>query len=461
MVSISKIINNGLLLVGQSVYQDVAVPEQASVDNYNVIKYLGGAAPYIQHNGFGISSEIPQQCTLDQAHLISRHGERYPSKGLGKKFEKIYAKFQAYNQTYKGDLSFLNDYEYFVHNKEYYEKETDPKNSEGTYAGTTNALRHGAYFRARYESLFNSNETLPIFTSNSGRVHLTSKYFARGFLGDDYADDKVKYNIITEDGSQGANSLTPYAGCKDYNQSAFDYKVDEYDQTYLKTILKRFQSENPGLNLTSDDVYQLFSWCAFEINVNGTSPFCNLFTTEEYVKYSYNQDLTYFYEHGPGNNLTATIGAPFLNATLQLLKDDKASNKIWLSFTHDTDIEKYHSALGLLEPSSDLPTDHIPFPNPYVHSSIVPQGARLYSEKYTCGNESYVRFLVNDAVYPLQHCQDGPGFSCSLSGFEDYVNQRLNGKNYLEQCGSHGVPGDVTFFWDYTTTNYTAPDIDS
>ena len=41
------------------------------------------------------------------------------------------------------------------------------QNSEGTYAGTTNALRHGAAFRAKYGSLYKENSTLlshPILT---------------------------------------------------------------------------------------------------------------------------------------------------------------------------------------------------------------------------------------------------------------------------------------------------------
>lgn len=461
MVSISKLINQGLLLVGQSPYQDLASPQQASVEQYNIINFLGGSAPYLQHPGFGISSEIPQQCTLNQAHLLSRHDSRYPSKSLGKKFEAIYTKFQNYNNSFSGDLTFLNNYDYFVHNKNYYEKETSPKNSDSIYAGTTSALKHGTTFRTRYDEIFKPNQTLLIFTSNSGRVHQTSKYFARGFLGDDYSDELVHYSIIDEDGSQGANSLTPRDGCTNYDDGANDDKVDKYDKSYLQTILTRFQNSNSGLNITTDDVEQLFQWCAFEINVNGSSPFCNLFSNEEFIKSSYAIDLENYYSHGAGNNLTATIGSPFLNATLKLLKDEKSDNKIWLSFTHDTDIEIYHSTLNLLQPENDLPTDKIPFPNPYIHSHIVPQGARIYTEKYTCANETFVRFLVNDAVYPIQSCQDGPGFSCSLSNFENYVNDRIGNLDYKTQCGSGDEPSEVTFFWDYKTANYTAADIDS
>ncbi|CAK9436407.1 uncharacterized protein LODBEIA_P09650 [Lodderomyces beijingensis] len=460
MVSISNLINSGLLLVSQSIYADVATPQQSSVQKYNILNFLGGSGPYIANEGYGIDTDIPQGCKLEQVQLFSRHGERYPSKGVGKSLEAIYAKFKQFNATFKGDLAFLNDYEYFVHDKSLYEKETSPQNSEGTYAGTTDALRHGAVFRSKYGSLYKENSTLPVFSSNSGRCYQTSRYFARGFLGDNFVEGKtVKFNIIDEDESSGVNSLTPRYACPNYNSSANRATVAKYNQTaYLKPIVDRLTKPNPGLNLTTSDVNNLFQWCAYEINVNGSSPFCDLFTNEEYIKQSYANDLNNYYANGAGNNYTKVIGSSLLNASLTLLKDDKSSNQVWLSFSHDTDLEIFHSALGLLEPKSDLPTDYIPFPNPYVHSSIVPQGARIYTEKYKCGSDSYVRYIVNDAVLPIESCASGPGFSCKLADFEKYINDRIGKINFVKDCGTNSsVPQEVTFYWDYKNTTYNAP----
>lgn len=461
MVALSKLINNGLLLAGQLIYGDLASPQQASAEQYNILHFLGGSAPYVQHPGFGITTDIPNQCTLEQVHLISRHGERYPSKGMGKQLEALMAKFKEYNETYTGELTFLNDYTYFVSDKAYYEKETTPWNSDGTYAGVSTATRHGMAFRSKYKSLFNaSDENLLVFTSNSGRCHVTAENFARGFMGTEYSDSSVDFYVITEDDDMGANSLTPRSGCTAFDEDQNDDIVKQYNTTYLKTARERLLKGNENLNLTTSDVLMLFSWCAYEINVRGKSPFCSLFSNEEFIKYSYSVDLSNYYAHGPGNNLSATIVAPYLNATLQFLKEEEPLFKVLLAFTHDTDIEILHAGLGLLEPESPLPTDHIPFPNPYVHSQIVPQGARLVTEKYSCNGESYVRYIVNDAVYPIKSCQSGPGFSCKLSDFESYINSRIEGKDYQSQCKTK-YTGDVTFLWDYKTANYTAADIHS
>ena len=58
--------------------------------------------------------------------MISRHGERFLVKEMGNTFNSVMEVFKRYGE-FHGDLSFLNDYEYFVTNPDYYEKETTPK----------------------------------------------------------------------------------------------------------------------------------------------------------------------------------------------------------------------------------------------------------------------------------------------------------------------------------------------
>lgn len=291
MVGLSQLLNAGFILGGQSVFQNVAAPHQASIEQYNIVKYLGGSGPYIQNSGYGISTEIPEKCTIEQVQMISRHGERFPSKGDGKYFSSVMEVFEKYNGKFRGDLSFLNNYQYFVTNPDYYEKETTPQNSKGPYSGTTNLLRHGAYFRKRYQSLFDQKERLVVFTSNSGRCYQSGEYFARGFLGDDYSNDNVEFVVVDEDKKMGGNSLTPRYACKTLNQDLHKDLISQYDKTYLDDILSRWLVDNPGLEISTDQVSSLFLWCAFEINVRGYSPFCDLFTKDEFIRSGYRNDI--------------------------------------------------------------------------------------------------------------------------------------------------------------------------
>lgn len=209
-------------------------------------------------------------------------------------------KFTDYNDTFKGQLAFLNEYTYFVSDPELYELEVSPLNSRSPYAGTTNALRHGAAFRARYNSLYNETNVIPVFTASNIRVYETSQSFIKGFMGPYYDENKVDTVILSEDSKIGANSLTPASACSAWNSDENSDILDQYSNDYLHNILKRLLMDNKSLNLTTDDVYNLFGWCAYELNVIGESPFCGIFTNEEFIKYEYSVDISDYYLDGPG-----------------------------------------------------------------------------------------------------------------------------------------------------------------
>lgn len=462
MVSFSKILSGGLLFASQNQFRDVAAPELAAKDQYNVVRYLAAAGPYVQSRGYGISTDIPETCTVEQVQYYSRHGERYPGQAVGLSLEATLKKLQGYNSTITGPLSFLNDYQYFVDDFDLYERETTPINSEGPYTGYETLLKAGTAFRAKYNSLYDPEEPLPIFIAASERVYDSALFFAQGFLGLNYSDDKLNKVVVSENKSQGINSLTPRWGCTAFNSTSNAAAVAKFPSDYIKKIISRFIEGNSGLNVTSADVKNFFQICAYELTSRGYSPFCGLFTPDEYVTYSYANDLNFYYTSGPGGNLTREIGSVQVNASLQLLKDEEASNKIWLTFTHDTDIELFHAALGLFDPINPLPVDRVELKDTYHHVDVVPMGGRTITEKLKCDNETYVRYIVNDAVVPIPGCADGPGFSCEISKYEDYVHEKIGDIQLKEDCEvPDDVPQSLTFYWDYTEVAYnvTAPKV--
>lgn len=457
MVSISKLLYSGLVFAPQNQFSDVASPELASKQQFNIVKYLAAAGPYIQGPGFGISTDTPDQCTVELVQLYMRHGERFPGLSVGQSHKAVVDKLQSYKGTFKGDLAFLNEYEYYVPNEDLYEYENTPINSPGPYTGYDNAVKAGSGFRAKYNDLFDADEKLPLFIAASARVQQTAEFFAEGFLGSAFSNDTINRVVVNEDKSFGLNSLVPRWGCPAYNGSAHAADVAKFPNTYLNNIVDRFTTANPGLNVTASDVNQLFAICAYEMDCKGYSPFCGIFTQDEYVTYGYANDLNFYYSSGPGGDHSVHAGSVQLNATLALLKDDSSKNKIWLTFTHDTDIELFSSALGLFDTVEPLPFDRVRLTDTYHHVDITPMGGRFVTEKLACGNETYVRFIVNDAVVPVKNCADGPGFSCSLDNFEKYVNSRIGDIDIVKDCKvPEGVPTELTFYWDYTEVNYNA-----
>jgi acid phosphatase len=72
----------------------------------------------------------------------------------------------------------------------------------------------------------------------------------------------------------------------------------------------------------------------------------------------------------------------------------------------------------------------------------------------TATNQTYVRIRLNDAVYPVTACQDGPGRSCLLSTYVNLIAQKYNATgNWHDNCNvtdpaSPKVVKGASFFTD-------------
>lgn len=459
------------ILLCASLANTAAIPlgSLADVDQIgsqqSLFPFLGGSGPYFSFPAnYGIPADIPVGCTLTQVQMIGRHGERYPTRSEAKGIFEAWYKISNYTGKYNGSLSFLNyQYEFFISQDSDLEMETTLENSMDVlnpYTGEMDAKRHAREFLARYGQLVENYTSFPIFASNSKRVHDTAQFFIDG-LGNDF---NIPLQTISEAPSSGANTLTAKASCPNWRASVNGDVLSKYPSDYLENIANRLNGENKGLNLSKNDANALFSWCAFELNAKGYSNICDVFTAEELIYYSYGTDLTSFYQNGPGYNLIKSIGANLFNATVKLLQESAhMDQKVWLSFTHDSDILNYLTTIGLVDDTRNLSAVHVPFRDHTYHKAwYIPQGARIYTEKFQCSKESYVRYVINDAVAPIETCSDGPGFSCQENQFYEYAKERLEGLNFYEDCGVSSVSRqrELSFYWNWNTTRYNASLVD-
>jgi hypothetical protein len=68
---------------------------------------------------------------------------------------------------------------------------------------------------------------------------------------------------------------------------------------YAPPIKKRLNSAAPGAKLSDKDIYNLMSLCAFHTqSTMAPSPFCGLFTLEEFSGFEYFGDVDKFYTNG-------------------------------------------------------------------------------------------------------------------------------------------------------------------
>ncbi|CEP21621.1 PHO5 [Cyberlindnera jadinii] len=418
--------------------------DQGALDEYNVLRFLGVSSPYVQHPGFGIGRATPNGCEVTQMNLISRHGERYPTTSQGQTMERNLARLR-FNITERldGPLSFLPTYDFVALNPELYEQET----TSGPYAGLADMFSFGETMRYRYDHLVRDASQLKFYPSSQKRIVDSATWFAHGFMGSSFDNSSI-IPIDEFTNMTGANSLTPVNSCRNYNSRAEIDTISRYSKEFMSDAAKRMNKSTPGLNLTSDEVWSLFTHCGFDLNIRGVSTLCEIFTADELISFAYLYNVETYYEQGPGHNMSIAIGSPYVNAMIRMLDDD--TRNLTMSFAHDTDIFFILSTLGLYDGNGPLPVDYLDLNNEWRVSDLMPMGSRLIMERLECSGNKYVRFIHNDAVIPIPTLNKGPGFSAPLKEFKHYITKRLGDTSYASACGNpDDLPNELTFYWDH------------
>lgn len=229
----------------------------------------------------------------------------------------------------------------------------------------------------------------------------------------------------------------------------------KFQDSYLPTVGKRLAIENPGFDFTNSEIYSMQEMCGFELLVRGSSPWCSVFTRSEWRSFEYARDLIHYYRSGPGNRYSRAMGGLWLNETTSLLVEGpEKAGPMYFSFVHDGDIVPLLSALGLFPDAHDLPVTHVVDDRKWKTSQATPMGGRIIFERLSCSPdpetkemEHFVRINVNDGIVALEACNSGPGKSCPLEKFREYVDKRVTeAGDFREVCGlGNDVPDRPQF----------------
>lgn len=78
-----------------------------------------------------------------------------------------------------------------------------------------------------------------------------------------------------------------------------EHEMKAFINAAAKPIAARLNSVAPGANLDPHDVHAIMHICPFETVAKGwLSPFCNIFTKQDFEIYEYAADLEKFYNTG-------------------------------------------------------------------------------------------------------------------------------------------------------------------
>lgn len=248
---------------------------------------------------------------------------------------ELLERIQTLGIAFNCSLAFLNNWTYFTDNPS---RDFGQLTSTGPYAGTLSAFTNGIRFRTRYHELLAHDSTNRFWASDSQRVIDSARYFASGLFGLDWeSNKKAELQVIPETFERGADTLTPGDTCRKYLDSEQGHDLGatmlaRFQEVYIPDIAKKLVEENPALGqLAVWEVYGMQEMCGFEIMVRGSSPWCDVFTQQDWYHFEYARDLLHYYRAGPGNVYSAAMGWLYLNATTALLGAGPDAGNLFLS----------------------------------------------------------------------------------------------------------------------------------
>ena len=395
-----------------------------------------------------ISVKPPKGCHVTFANVLSRHGGRDPTVGKSMAYALLIANIQNTSTAFPDEFAFLKHYEYSL------------GADELTAAGRQEMVNSGAHFFRRYHKLVKKHTPF-VRAGGQHRVVESAQEWLTGIAQSVNAKPK-DVDVIIPEGTQWNNTLShdvcpafeggPHHGLGERAQQIWASK-------FVPSIQERINSKL-GTDLSATYIVYLMDMCPFDTLAHPSakvSPFCDLFTTEEWHQYDYFQTLGKYYGYGVGNPLGATQGIGYVNELLARLQnkpveDNTNTNrtldsdpatfpldrKVYADFSHDNDISGVLAALGLYnqtKPLSNTTVESIKETHGYSAAWTVPFASRLYVEKLQCSGakEEFVRIIVNDRVHPLEFCDADKHGRCTLSKFVESQSFATSGGSW-EQC---------------------------
>ncbi|KAL1717371.1 histidine phosphatase superfamily [Schizophyllum commune] len=395
----------------------------------------GQYSPYFPSGSY---SAPPDGCEVDQVSSIQRHGARYPTGGATERIQAALAQFANVTEYNDKKIAFVADYEY------------DLGVSHLIAFGARQSYEAGEEVYERYSDLV-SNGSIPfVRASGSERVIDTATNWTAGFSAASNGAYNPVLNLII---SEELNDTLDDAMCPNVGDS--DAQTDEWTTIYAAPIAERLNNNAVGANLSTTNVYNLMSLCPFDTLANETpSPFCDLFTEDEFDGFAYVGDLDKYYGTGYGQELGPVQGVGYINELIarltgQPVQDSTQTNHtldssndtfpldrtVYADFSHDNQMVAIYSAMGLFTQAAALDPSNPDPARTWRASNLVPFSARMVTERLSCDGEAYVRVLVNDALQPLEFCGNGDG-RCTLDAFvESQSYARNNGNGDFDKCG--------------------------
>ena len=409
-----------------------------------------------------IPDHTPSDCSLTFAQVLSRHGARDPTMGKTLLYSTLITRIKTNVKSFTGKYAFLASYNYSL------------GADQLTTFGQQQLVNEGIFFYERYKELTKEHSPF-VRSAGQARVVESARNWTQGFQSAKLsggrhqrhaksASDPYPILVISEDDGVN-NTLSDTNLCPKFSSAGGSSAQATHLETWVRPVLKRLNSDLPNANVTAHEVIYLMDLCSFStisaITGYPLSPFCSLFSEDEWHSYDYFQSLGKWYGYGNGNPLGATRQVGWVNELIARLTQSAVidhttvnhtldsnpatfpigeKHKLFADFSHDNDMTNIIAALGLYNGTS-LPVDStVPAEKlgGYSASWTVPFAGRLYVEKYKCSSaqDELVRVVVNGRVNELKWCKGASAGLCLLENFVSGLSFARAGGLWQEKCFS-------------------------
>jgi hypothetical protein len=323
-------------------------------------------------------------------------------------------------------------------------------------------VNSGMKFYWRYQSL--AKDAVPFVRSSAKeRVVDSAQNWTQGFHKARAADeattgDSYPYNILVIPEGKAFNSTLSHDTCTNFQNTFGNDAQTAWASVFTPGLIRRINKGLVGAHVNMEQTIHLMDMCPFETvasPIGSISPFCRIFSHEDWLNYDYYQTLGKYYGYANGNPLGATQGIGYVNELIARITNTPVNDhtntnstldgsektfplgqtRLYADFTHDNDISGIFAALGLYKTIKAPSVTKRQELGGYAAGWTVPFGARAYFEKMSCEGQSeeFVRVLVNDRVMPLETCGGDQLGRCTVTKFVESLSFAQSGGNW-DQC---------------------------
>ncbi|PIL36440.1 hypothetical protein GSI_00129 [Ganoderma sinense ZZ0214-1] len=286
----------GLIALTYIYYTHAALPPPGSlrdVDGAREIPSLGVSrtiqqswAMYSPYYAAEPYVSPPRGCSVDQVHILQRHGARYPTSGAATRIRTAIGKLQSVDHYTDPLFTFLKNYTY------------DLGQDSLIPFGAVQSFQSGEQAFKRYTSLVTTDNQPFVRASSPPRVVDSANNWTAGFAAASHHRYNPTLSVIL---SEAGNDTLDDGMCAAAGSS--DPQTNLWLSTFAPPLTARLNAAAPGANLTDADTYSLLSMCAFDtVAHERPSPFCALYKElNGGPGFAYTGDLTSTTARGTGS----------------------------------------------------------------------------------------------------------------------------------------------------------------